>query len=186
MGARELLSDLAEAGITVAADGDRLVVRPASKLNADARAALQAAKPQLLAFLRANLTQRPYKLPPAEAGRCHAEPWNDTACAVFVARITRFMRLGISAADADDLAERLHLRDVEGDDRRHCVECRHLAREAPSRWECREPSAAGFGSGLSSELVTMSQRCPAFTSAEATAPKGPENGDRSLGANEPC
>ncbi|CAN7462438.1 hypothetical protein LJR130_003042 [Variovorax sp. LjRoot130] len=44
--------------------------------------------------------------------------------------------------------------------------------------------AAGFGPGLSSELVTMSQRCPAFVSAEATAFKRPENGDQSLGVAE--
>ena len=44
MGARELLADLAGAGLSVIADGDRLVIRPASKLTDDMRAALRDLK----------------------------------------------------------------------------------------------------------------------------------------------
>ena len=51
MGAQELLVDLAAEGLTVAANGDRLVVRPASKLTHAMRAALTLAKPELLALL---------------------------------------------------------------------------------------------------------------------------------------
>jgi hypothetical protein len=51
MGARELLDELAGAGFTVAADGDNLVIRPASKLTDDQRAAVRAAKPDLLTLL---------------------------------------------------------------------------------------------------------------------------------------
>lgn len=51
MGARDLLDGLAEAGISVAVDGDKLVIRPASRLTDDIRAALRASKPELLALL---------------------------------------------------------------------------------------------------------------------------------------
>jgi virulence-associated protein VagC len=51
MGARELLHELADAGFTVEAEGDKLVIRPASKLTDDQRAAVRAAKPDLLALL---------------------------------------------------------------------------------------------------------------------------------------
>ena len=53
MGARELLHELADAGFTVEADGDKLVIRPASKLTNDQRAAVRAAKSDLLALLLA-------------------------------------------------------------------------------------------------------------------------------------
>ena len=52
MGARKLLSDLAGAGLSVTADGERLVIRPASKLTDPMRAVLRDAKPELLALLR--------------------------------------------------------------------------------------------------------------------------------------
>ena len=38
-----------------------------------------------------------------------------------------FLRRGIGADDADDLAERLTLRDREGDDQRICIECSQLS-----------------------------------------------------------
>ena len=42
MGARELLSELAGAGFELETDGDRLVIRPASRLTDDLRAAVRA------------------------------------------------------------------------------------------------------------------------------------------------
>jgi hypothetical protein len=66
-----------------------------------------------------------FRLSRAEADRCHAEPWDDATCARFVARVTLFLRRGIGASDADDLAEALAARDRDHDDRRLCAECRH-------------------------------------------------------------
>ena len=83
--------------------------------------------------------RRAYRLSAAEADRCHAEPWDDATIARFVARLGLLMRRGFNATDADDLAERLHLRDVQGDDRACCVECRHYR---PGR--CGNPMAAGL------------------------------------------
>ena len=49
MGARDLLAELAGLGVTVTGDGDRLLIRPASKLTDELRAALRAHKAELLA-----------------------------------------------------------------------------------------------------------------------------------------
>lgn len=53
MGARDLLADLADLGVSVTAHGDRLVIRPASLLSDDQRAELREAKAELLAILAA-------------------------------------------------------------------------------------------------------------------------------------
>jgi len=156
MGARELLHDLADAGLSVSADGDALVIRPASKLTDQMRRALVQAKPELLALLAPR--SRPHKLARAEADAAHAEPWDEAAIARFVARVALFMRRGLNATDADDLAERLHLRDVRGDDRRMCLECTHLR-----RGRCGNHKAAGLLTAeVSRELATTLQRCAGF------------------------
>jgi hypothetical protein len=67
---------------------------------------------------------RPHRLTNDEADRCHAPCWDDAEIATFTARAERFELLG--RADADDLAERLTLRDRDGDDRRLCLECTWL------------------------------------------------------------
>ena len=108
---------------------------------------------------------RPYRLSKAEGAAAHAEPWDDTACARFVARVALFMRRGINATDADDIAERLHVRDVQGDERRLCIECAHLAGRTLSGWRCGDARAAGVASVLPAELVTMAQRCAGFRTA---------------------
>ena len=67
---------------------------------------------------------RPHRLTNDEADRCHAPCWDDAEMATFTARAERFALLG--RRDADDLAERLTLRDRDGDDRRLCLECTWL------------------------------------------------------------
>lgn len=107
---------------------------------------------------------RAYRLSPSEADEAHAEPWGDADCGRFVQRVTLFLRRGIGATDADDLAERLHLRDVRADDRRLCVECRHMAGR-PGAWRCGNARAAGVGPELPGELVMQLQRCAGFEGA---------------------
>lgn len=106
---------------------------------------------------RAKAPDRPHKLTPAEGDAAHAQPWDDGACDRFTARVGLFLRRGINAADADDLAERLHLRDVHGDDRRLCLECRNLAGRTTAR-RC----AVGEVPDLPVDLVTRLQRCIGF------------------------
>ena len=53
MGARDLLCELTGAGFHLEAAGDKLVIRPASTLTDDIRAAEREAKPDLMALLTA-------------------------------------------------------------------------------------------------------------------------------------
>lgn len=115
-----------------------------------------------------NETARPYRPTKGEADAAHAEPWDDATIARFVARVGLFLRRGISATDADDLAERLHLRDVDEDDRAMCLECRHLAGSSATRWQCRNARAAGIGADLPVAVVDRLQRCPGFASMVTT------------------
>lgn len=145
MGARDLLAELAGAGLSVTADGDRLVVRPASKLTDDMRTALRATKPELLALLSG---------PPAEPGR-----WSDVLQVKFEARRERLRRWGWPDPEAAALAERLTQRDAAGDDDRvSCADCRH----AKIR-RCRNHRGAGLTDGeIGRDWVATLQRCPGF------------------------
>lgn len=103
-------------------------------------------------------TARPYRLSPAQDDAAHAVAWDDAAIARFQARVMRLVQLGIAADHTDDLAERLHLRGVEGDDRVLCVECRH---HRPGR--CGNQHAAGLHSPeLALNLAVMLQDCQGF------------------------
>ena len=103
----------------------------------------------------------PYRLTQADADAAHAEPWDDAAIGRFVGRVTLFLRRGIDATDADDLAEQLHLRDLQADDRRLCLECSYVSGRAGTR-RCGSAAAAGVGRELPETLVTQLQRCPGF------------------------
>ena len=181
MGARDLLADLADAGVTVTTDGDRLVIRPASKLTDPMRAALRDAKPELLALLAGQpvaaqadedarpaymppAQDRPYRLSKADADVAHAEPWDDGAIGRFQARTARLQRLRFTVQDAEDLAERLHLRDVHADHRHLCLECRHYR---PGR--CGNQSAAVLLTAeVGGDLATMFQDCAGFAGQGVT------------------
>jgi hypothetical protein len=160
MGARELLADLACAGFSVEAVGDNLLIRPASRLTDELRAALRAAKPELLTLLAPPESQH-YRLSKADAAAAHAAPWDDAACAGFVARVGLFMSRGTSGTDADSLAESCHLRDVQGGTWAWCVECRYVSRRAAA-WCCDNHRRAGVGRELPHEIATHPARCPGF------------------------
>ena len=83
-----------------------------------------AACPAFTGKMPTAAADRPHRLTNDDAGRCHAPCWNDAEIAAFTARTERFAVLG--RTDADDLAERLTLRDRDGDDRRLCLECTWL------------------------------------------------------------
>ena len=143
MDARDLLEDLAGAGLSVTAEGDRLVIRPASKLTDPMRAALRDAKPELLVLLR----PEPFDLA--------AVAWTDGDIARFLDRRTRLIGWGWPEADAEKLAERLVKRDREQDDRVSCTDCRHYR---PGR--CGNHRPAGLHSGeVGRDLAAMLQRC---------------------------
>ncbi|MBX9793514.1 MAG: hypothetical protein K2Y02_04355 [Burkholderiaceae bacterium] len=162
MGARELLSDLAGAGLSVIAQGDRLVIQPASKLTDPMRAALRDAKPDLLALLRG--------VAGATEGRTlPAIGWTDADIARFLDRRARLMRWGWAESEAETLADRLVRRDREQDERVSCTDCRHYR---PGR--CGNHRRAGLNvADVGRDLASLLQRCPGW---EARA--GPGGGSK--------
>jgi len=104
---------------------------------------------------------RPHRLTADEANRCHAPCWDDAEIAAFLTRVERFTLRG--RADADDLAERLTLRDRQHDDRRLCLECAALA----DNGRCLVAACDRLpGASRRLEPVpTILQRCPGFTLA---------------------
>ncbi len=145
MGARDLLSDLADAGLSVTVEGDRLVVRPASRLTDDLRSALREAKSELLMLLAEN-----------------DDPSTPILCPLFLERRARLLRWGWPKDDAEALAERLTMRDHD-DDRMSCTDCRHYR---PGR--CGNHRRAGLNAAdVGRDMAAMLQRCPAFSEAQA-------------------
>jgi hypothetical protein len=136
----ELLTRWRRAGFTLRADGDRLLVAPASELTDELRDELRQAKPKLMALLR----QSPRW--------CHADITR------FTTRRDRLLRWGWAEPDAEALAERLMRRDSEQDDRVHCTDCKHYR---PGR--CGNHRQAGLGSNdLGRDLASLLQRCDGF------------------------
>jgi hypothetical protein len=76
------------------------------------------------------------------------------------ARTEAFERMGLSAPEADALADLLHLRDREGDDRHLCIECVHI-RASGVGWRC-----AALRPIPSAWVARQLQRCPTFKGAE--------------------
>ena len=117
-----------------------------------------AACPAFIGKMPTAAAHRPHRLTSDEADRCHAPCWDDAEIAAFTARTERFALLG--RADADDLAERLTLRDRDGDDRRLCLECTWLG----DTGRCLA-AATGRIPGADRRLEpvqTVLQRCGAF------------------------
>ncbi len=84
----------------------------------------------------------------------------------FTARLTRFAGRGLALADAERLADKMVIRDREGDDRRVCLECAHLSGRRCGGWQ-----HAGIGGPVvPAELVQRPQRCPAFRAPFQNAP----------------
>lgn len=104
---------------------------------------------------------RPFRLSRVEADVAHADPWTETACARFVARVASIRRRGFDEQDAEDLAERLHLRDVQGEGRALCLSCSHLAGTTATGWRCRNHRRAEMPRDLAADIVSrLPQRCP--------------------------
>jgi hypothetical protein len=86
----------------------------------------------------------------------HYTPANAAEIARMLERVQRGAALGLSERESDELADLLHLRDREGDDRHVCIECQHI-RASGTGWRC---AARG---PIPPELVaTQPQRCAEF------------------------
>ena len=178
MGAPDLLQRLRGSGFALSLTDDGGVkVAPASALTDDYRQAIRANRAELVTLLRSGAARstapaarstapaespRPYRLAKTDADRCHWPPWGEPEIQAFVARVALFIRRGVTATDADELAEALTLRDRDGDDRGLCIECRHLDRDG----RCAM-ARAGQLHGVDRRfepLRTVLQRCEGFTS----------------------
>lgn len=100
----------------------------------------------------------------AEADRScwpHSSAMNSVEIGTFMARLERFTDKGMAYDEAEALADKLVQRDREGDDRRLCLECRHL--QGAGRWRCGNWQQAGVAQqGLARDLVLMLQRCDGY------------------------
>lgn len=84
----------------------------------------------------------------------------------FTARLARFTDKGLTLEDGERLADRLVMRDREGDDRRLCLECAHL--HGAGRWRCGNWRVADVApQGLARDLALILQRCSGFRPANA-------------------
>ena len=93
----------------------------------------------------------------------HSSAWNTGEIELFNRRAALFVRRGADEAQAEKLADRLVTRDREDDDRRLCLECRHLQGATP--WRCGNWFMAGVAvrsgdAGLARDMVMLLQRCP--------------------------
>ncbi|MBP6900887.1 MAG: hypothetical protein KBC73_12400 [Burkholderiaceae bacterium] len=155
MGARDLMDTLAGLGIVIAAEGGRLLIRPASRLTDALRADLRAFKPEVLALLGGGASV-PGRPEPAQGPRPWLEAWTDDDIQRFTQRRAHLIRWGWPETDAELLAERLVIRERSGDDRTSCGECQH---HRPGR--CGNHRVAGLQSpDVGHDLAAMLQRCP--------------------------
>ena len=160
MGAPDVLQHLHAAGLHLALIDGRIIVTPRAKITADLRQSIKDNRDELLHALAPSRRSGKPSMTAEQADECHACGWDDDELSAFTTRVLMLQRRGIGADHADDLAERLTLRDREGDDRRMCVECSHLG----DGGRCLA-TAAGRVHGADRRLEpvpTILTRCMAF------------------------
>jgi len=93
----------------------------------------------------------------------NSQAMNTVELESFANRTARVTNKGLSPDHAEVMADRLVQRDRASDERRLCLECRHLLGRA-GFWRCGNHKSAGLGeAGLPAELVLLAQRCPGFS-----------------------
>ena len=100
----------------------------------------------------------------AVANPANGKAANDPAAPVNIVaeRVALFASRGFGIDVASDLAERLARRDQEGDDRRVCLECRHMYGDV-ERSRCSQWRKLWIGDpSMPAELVATLQRCVEF------------------------
>ena len=121
MGATELLRHLRDAGFTVTpADGGGIRVAPAGSLTDAHRRAIRDHRAELLSLLATPLQPAP---DPDRWCWPHSVAMNGAELAAFANRAQQFMRRGVSADDAEVMADRLVICDRLQDERRACLDC---------------------------------------------------------------
>ena len=105
----------------------------------------------------------------------HSTAMNGREIEMFSARLGRFTDKGVGLDQSEALAERLLVRDREGDGRSLCLECQHLAGQAAPAWRCSNWERAGISHSaahnqLATDLVLRLQSCHGFLLAFHLAP----------------
>lgn len=104
MGARELLADLAGAGLSVKLIEDRIIVSPKDRLTDTLREAICTHRAELVDALKPKSAMRPtptpapsariYRLTRAQGDEVHAVPWSAETIDAFTARRDALLRRG--------------------------------------------------------------------------------------------
>ena len=159
MGAPKLLRHLRDVGFAVTpADGGGIRVAPAGSLTDAHRRAIRDHRAELLSLLAAPLQPAP---DPDRWCWPHSVAMNGVELAAFANRAQQFMRRGVSADDAEVMADRL-------------VICDRLQDERRAAWTAA-PTGPAVAASISVQtwkrprcLAAMLQRCPGFSIFEVT------------------
>lgn len=107
--------------------------------------------------------------PAPDPERCawpHSTAMNTAEIDTFTARLARFTDRGLILADAESLADKLVIRDREGDDRRLCLECASFHRGGRcGTWQAAGVAIRAKDAQLPGDFTTMLQRCNGFREA---------------------
>lgn len=152
---QDVVDVLRAAGVSLTATGQALKVTPASALTDELRELIRARKADLMCWLAVENN------PGADLDRwCwpHSNAMNGAEIGRFTVRLARFTDEGLPLIEAEALADKLVLRDRDGDHRRLCLECAHLSGRRCGAWQ----RAAVGGPVLPTSLLALPQRCAAF------------------------
>ncbi len=110
----------------------------------------------------------------------HSSAMNGAEIDSFTARLHQFTDQGLASNDGEALTDKLVVRDREQDDRRVCLECKHLAGQGAESWRCGNWQAAGIAirsrdAQLPADLVVQLQRCDGFAAPPTSTTQGTED-----------
>jgi hypothetical protein len=195
MGAPDLIQHLRSRGVTLTPrDDGNLSVRPKGVLTDDEREQIKAHKPELIAYLRqqhqptlidwtararAHFGTAPiHPAPATEPAPPHVFNLPDSVRALLglddgeitrmVGYATQARRHGLNVDDAEEIADRLTLRDRQHDDRRMCIECRSL--ELSGRCATARVGQLAGADRRFEPVKTVLIRCAGFTPNTRTTP----------------
>ena len=92
----------------------------------------------------------------------HSSAMNGREIDIFLIRLEHFMTLGVGLNSAENLADRLVIRDRDLDDRVMCVECKYLHGLICRNWNKAGVAIKAEGANLPSSFTLLLQRCDGF------------------------
>ena len=108
----------------------------------------------------------------------HSSAMNGGEIELFQVRSVRFAERGLSGNESEAMAEKLVARDRDADDRRFCLECKHLSGYSQSSWRCGNWPTDGVAIGmrgrqLPADFVLQLHRCDGFYTATLNSTSTP-------------